>query len=74
MALNGTTLGADIRSSLAALTEGQLSGEDSREYIWEAIATAIVNHIKTQAQVVVTSVSGVVVGAGVSGPGTGTIT
>ena len=41
---------------------------------WTIIATEIINHITTNAQVTVTvtSVSGVTTGPGVSGPGAGT--
>jgi len=39
-----------------------------------ALASAIIDHVVANAQVVVTSVSGVTTGGGVSGPGTGTIT
>ena len=44
------------------------------EVAWQAVCDAIVDYIQSEAQVVVTSVSGVTVGAGVSGPGTGTVT
>lgn len=50
----------------------------SRTAIFDALAGAIADeviaHLKTFGVVVVTSVSGVTTGAGVSGPGTGTIT
>lgn len=44
------------------------------EALTEAIAEQVVAHIQSSAQVNVISVSGVTTGAGVSGPGTGTIT
>lgn len=43
-----------------------------RAEIWKRIGNAIVTHIRlADVTVTVTSVSGVTVGAGVSGPGTG---
>lgn len=40
---------------------------------WEAICTVMANWIVANASVVVTSVSGVQMGGGTSGPGTGTV-
>ena len=73
MAMNGTTLGNEIAAALATLSDSD-KGDLSK--CWGKIATAIVTHIQTNAvistNVAVTSVSGVTVGAGVSGPGAGT--
>lgn len=75
MALNGTVLG----DAISVAIQGQNPEVDGTQLAnlkkyWEPIATAIVNHIQSNALVNVTvaSVSGVLTGGGVSGPGTGT--
>lgn len=70
MALNGDVLGDAIKSAIDALPDPKTD----RTAIFRAIGNAIVLHITANAAVVVTSVSGVTTGGGVSGPGTGTIT
>lgn len=68
MALSGALLGAAIKSAVDAVAD-----KTDRDDLFEAMGNAIVAHIRDNAQVVVTSVSGVTTGVGVSGPGTGTI-
>jgi hypothetical protein len=53
-------------------TDPEGKGCDSR--FADALASAIIDYLKFNAIVNVTSVSGVTTGPGVSGPGTGTIT
>lgn len=80
MALNAATLGTAIYNALIAQPNIGYSSPLSAAQVLQvqalanAIALAVVAHITANAQVVVASVSGVTVGAGVSGPGTGTIT
>ena len=81
----GTTLKADIKSQLLSLfpvNTGLLSAEQSQlntciDNLAKAIATPtgtdVVAHITALASVIVTSVTGVTTGPGVSGPGTGTV-
>lgn len=76
MTLNKTGLRSDIDTLLNALVQfdgstGQ-SSEEAIEKFKNDLADAIDTYVKT-ATVNVTSVSGVTVGAGVSGPGTGTL-
>ena len=65
---------------LSEMTSKLGSAEDGtkRDSFADAIASAVVNYIKTNAAVTstvaVTSVSGVTTGPGVSGPGAGTAT
>lgn len=68
MALNGNALGDAIKAAVDAVGD-----KTDRTALFRAIGNAIVTHITTQGTVAVTvtSVSGVTVGAGVSGPGTG---
>ena len=70
MAMNGNTLGTAIEAAISGLTDVQ---KQNTQLVWQTIATQIVTHIQTQGVITVTSVSGVTVGAGVSGPGAGTI-
>lgn len=76
MALDALTLSAAIKARLAS--EGfNLSNEFCKTGgVIDIISEEIINHIKGNAvvnsTVVVTNVSGVTVGAGVSGPGAGT--
>ena len=72
MALDKTVLGPLIKASVDAVAD-----KTDRDALYEAIADAVIQHIKTAAQisgivVTVTTVSGVTPGPGVSGPGTGT--
>jgi hypothetical protein len=72
MALSASTLSAGIKSEL------QKTWPDAQSSAWLdafclAVATAVVDHIKNSAVVSVTSVSGVLAGPAVSGPGSGTI-
>lgn len=68
MAMNGDTLGLAIKAAVDGVTN-----KTDRDALFKAIGGAIVAHIQANAVVAVTSVSGVTAGAGVSGPGTGTI-
>lgn len=70
MAMTGAGLASAVKAAISGIPE------DSRDHdaVWNAVGDALVAYIKTNAQVVVTSVSGVTTGGGVSGPGTGTIT
>lgn len=70
MALNGDTLGLALSAAINSLSQAQKENLDT---VWKTIGNAIVNHIKTNAVVAVTSVSGVTAGAAASGPGAGTI-
>lgn len=72
MALNGTVLKTLIKAKVEAATGNPMPAVS--EEVWGAVAEAIVEHIVTSGQVTVAvvSVSGVVTGPGVSGPGTGT--
>lgn len=72
--MNGIVLGDAIIASIdAAVAADPHASAAQRTAVWRAIGTAIVAHITANAQVNVISVSGVTVGAGVSGPGTGTV-
>lgn len=68
MALNGNSLGDAMLAAIDAVGD-----KTDRQALFRALGAAIVTHITTQGSVAVTvtSVSGVTVGAGVSGPGTG---
>lgn len=75
MALNGNTMGTQVANAIIALDPGMTQAQkDQLTTSWQSICAAIVTHITGNAQVVVTSVSGVTTGPGVSGPGTGTVT
>lgn len=67
---SGNTLGTAIADAIDGLTESQLQ---DKEVIWQTISNVIVAHIVANTVVNVTSVTGVTTGAGVSGPGTGTV-
>lgn len=69
MAMNGDALGDAIKAAVDALPDPKTD----RTAIFRAMGNAIVAHIQANAQVAVTSVTGVTTGGGVSGPGTGTI-
>jgi hypothetical protein len=77
MALSKTVLGPLLKSkidlAIAGLDDPNNITSSDRDAIMEAMADAIITHIKTAGVVSVVSVSGVTTGAGVSGPGTGTI-
>lgn len=74
MALNGIVLGDAIKAAIdTAVASSREANEAQRTAVWRAIGNAIVAHITGSGTVVVTSVSGVTTGVGVSGPGTGTI-
>lgn len=70
MAMVGSGLAAAVKAAVAAIPEANRD----HDAVWDAVGDAIINYIKANAQVIVTSVSGVTTGAGVSGPGTGTLT
>lgn len=74
MALNKTGLKTALIAALTAQYEGTPSAEQiqSIDDLATALSNAIDTYVKT-ATVNVTSVTGVTVGAGVSGPGTGTL-
>lgn len=76
MALNKVALKAQIKTLLESLlafdnTTGQTQADAIEKFSGD-LANTIDTYVKT-ATVNVTSVSGVTVGAGVSGPGTGTL-
>lgn len=72
MPLNATALAGDIEGAITGYAgAGNTTAQVSN--LAQAIATAVVNHIKANAVVNVASVSGVTAGGAVSGPGTGTI-
>lgn len=74
MALSAAALSSAMKSALDAAFGGLAAEEDgNRAKLCDAIAGAVVDHIKANAVVSVTSVSGVTTGGGVSGPGSGTI-
>jgi len=66
--------GTGLRDDIIDAITGDL-GENERDFasMWLVISNAIINYIKTNAVVNVTSVSGVTTGGGTSGPGTGTL-
>jgi len=74
MALDGTALGLAISAKLASAGIDALDPALRHAAAWDAIGNAIVDYLKLNTDVVVTSVSGVTTGAGVSGPGTGRLT
>lgn len=67
MALNDTTADAVAVAICAALS----ITDPTTISVWKTIMRQIYSGIKTDAQVNVTSVSGVTTGAGTSGPGSG---
>ena len=81
MALAGTggTLGALMKANIDSLTDEQ---KQDRDKLFEEMGKAVIAHLIgsagvgavkiTSQPVAVTSVSGVLTGGGVSGPGTGT--
>ena len=79
MALSSSRLSTAIKTLWTANPNSGLSnpltaGQSAMlTALCDAIAQALVTEITTNGTVVVTSVSGVTTGGGVSGPGTGTI-
>lgn len=71
MALSAPTWSTLMQAKLAVQGVTELS--KLKEFC-DAMAEANVEHITGAGQVVVTSVTGITPGGGVSGPGTGTIT
>lgn len=71
MALNPNACGEAVATALQALTAEQ---KNDPVIIWQTIMGIIYPDIIANAQVIVTSVTGVSPGGGTSGPGTGTIT
>lgn len=79
MALNAATLASAIKTRLESEEGFDLSDEYCKtggviDIIAEEIVSHITNNAVVSSTVSVTSVSGVTVGAGVSGPGAGTAT
>lgn len=72
MALVEATMKSTIKDELDA-AYGAPDDADEQDKFVTALAKAILTILKDQAVVNVTSVSGVTTGAGVSGPGTGTL-
>lgn len=70
--MDGDVLGLAIKAAVDTVVAG--GGPVDRDAMFKAMGHAIVEHVQAYGQVVVTSVSGVTAGAGVSGPGAGTIT
>lgn len=66
--MNGDVLGAALKAAVDAVAD-----KTDRDALFKAMGDAIVLHIQTNAAVTVTSVSGVTIGTGVSGPGAGTV-
>lgn len=80
MALDATRLGTAIYNALTADGRNGFSSplsatqQDMLRAWCDSIASAVVTEFTTNAVVNVASVSAVTVGAGVSGPGSGTLT
>lgn len=74
MALNGVVLGAALKAALTLTPSPGESSDAFRTRVFTAMGNTIVAHIVTNGLVVVTvaSVTGVITGPSVSGPGTGT--
>lgn len=74
MAMTTAGMSAAIVAELDALSPtAEPGGDGVRENFADALAEAIVGYIQQNAEVIVTSVSGVTSGSSSSGPGTGTI-
>jgi len=71
--MDGDILGAALLTAVDdAIALHQNAGPAQRAEIWRRIGNAIVAHVRlASVNVTVTSVGGVTIGAGVSGPGTG---
>lgn len=79
MALSSARCAAALKAKVAAKNPAFLPGVgDAMDWLFEAIAEAVVEEVVAYAEVASTvsvlSVSGVTTGPGVSGPGTGTAT
>jgi hypothetical protein len=79
MAMDKDILGQAIADAVAAAFPGLAAGEKAKLVAaWKTVADAIIVHLKArmvvQSNVSVTSVSGVLAGGGVSGPGSGSST
>lgn len=76
MPMNGATLATAVKSTLSGQGFVFDTGAMNTKFI-DALCAAIIAHIQANAvvsgPVTVASVSGVTVGAGVSGPGAGTL-
>lgn len=76
MAMNAATLKTAVKTRMTAAGFDFGQSECKADEMVDIICEEIISHIQTFAQVsttvAVTSVSGVTVGAGVSGPGAGT--
>lgn len=71
MPMSAALLKEDLKTAISGVFD--IQDPSQLDKVCNAIATAVVTHITSMAVVTVTSVSGVVSGPGVSGPGTGTI-
>lgn len=75
MAMTSASLRTRIKTKMQAKnTEFAGRVGDVLDWLIDSVAEAVVEEIQGNAQVVVTSVSGVTTGGGTSGPGTGTVT
>ena len=70
MPMVGNDMAASIVADIAALPDADKADTTK---VWETICTSMVAYMAANAEVTVTNVTGVTVGGGVSGPGTGTI-
>ena len=73
MPLNSALLASEIVANIQSAFPDSFPDTGATIKFANAIATAVVVHIQSNAIVNVVSVSGVTTGGGVSGPGTGTI-
>ena len=71
MAMNGSVLGEQIIFSLKGVT-GLSNSDPLLSQAWQAVATAIVTHIQTQAEVSVTTLQPPDSAGDIEPPGTGT--
>ena len=74
MAMDKDRLATAIVTALQA-SNAEITGAAQAALLaqWKLIANEFINEIKNHATVAVTSVSGVTVGGGTSGPGTGSV-
>jgi hypothetical protein len=76
MAMTAASMKARIRTAQAAIAAPANNAGAAAAYsdaMLQALCQGIIDEIKAAAVVTVTNVSGVTVGGGVSGPGTGTV-
>ena len=77
MAMTSASMWSRIKANIAGVSPVQGSGSAAantyRDEVGQAMCQGIIDEIKANAIVSVTSVSGVTPGSGTSGPGTGTI-